>query len=179
MKKPKVISSREVYNGWLNLRVDTLKVPGLKEKYDYDIVTIGDGVGVLPFLDKDNVILARQYRPPLKIEVLELIQGGLGMDILPSNAAARELKEETGYSGNINYLTTIYPLPGSLDMRLHLFYATDLKRVWKPENNPLEKLTLVKVPFKQILQEILEGKQKDSALVASALFYQLKQDKKS
>ena len=53
----------------------------------------------------------------------ELIQGGIHRSEFesPAEAAERELLEETGYKGKLSPTVTIYPLPGSLDMRLSLF----------------------------------------------------------
>jgi len=170
MKKPNVISTREVYKGWLELRVDTLKVPGLDKQYPYDVVTTGDGVGILPLLDGETVLLSRQYRHPVKSELLELIQGGMGDRETPEQAAHRELLEETGYKGEFDKQVEIHLMPGSLNQRMQLYLAHSLKKVKEPINDPLERMELVEVRWNDLLQDVLEGKHKDAALVASVLY---------
>jgi ADP-ribose pyrophosphatase len=164
IKKPELILPREIYKGWVKLDVHTYKVEGTIKTQNYDIVTVGDGVAILPFLDEKTVLLARQYRPPVEDYLLELIQGGMKKDESPIDAAKRELLEETGYEGKIEYIATIYPLPTALNMRLHLLKATELIKVSDPEENPLEVFELVKMPYDQLLKEVLSGVHKDSAL---------------
>lgn len=170
-KVPKVLSSRIAYDGWLKLRVDTL---GLNHsKYNYDVIIMGDGVAVLPFLDRNTVLLARQYRHPVKSKVLELIQGGVGKNESPCYATARELLEETGYAARIHPLNTIYPIPGTLDMRLHLFTADNMKKITNPDNNELEEMQLIKMSYKQLLDQIRSTNPIDSALVSAVLYHEL------
>ncbi len=120
IKIPKILESKYIYEGWLKHRVDKLEFEN-DGSYEYSIIKIGNGVAVLPFIDEKTILLAKQYRHPVKEELLELIQGGVKKDASIENAAKRELLEETGYSGNMEYLITMYPLSGSLDMRLHIF----------------------------------------------------------
>ncbi|VVB78310.1 RNA pyrophosphohydrolase [uncultured archaeon] len=178
IEKPDVVDSKLAYDGWLKVRQDTLKIPGLKSEYNYDVVLIPSGVAILPFIDKETLLLQYQYRHPISEKILELVQGGVDKGETSINAAKRELFEETGYSCNLYYLNTIYLMPGSLDNRLDIFYADSLEKTSDAENNPLETCELVKMPYEQVLQEVLSGKHKDSALVSAILFYGAIQRKK-
>lgn len=172
IRKPRLLSSRVVHDGWLKVRLDEIKLDGLPP-YTYDVVTIGDGVAVLPFLTVENLLLAVQYRHPVEDTLLELIQGGIAKGETPHQAAHRELREETGYDGTLEYLRTMYPLPGSLDMRLHLFSATSLAKKGDQELDTGETLELTAYPYHQLLLEVLAGKHKDSALVTAMMHYAL------
>ena len=174
IKKPEVIKSEEIYRGWYRARKDTLKVDGLDQPYVYDVIKPGDGVGVLAFLDKDTLLLARQYRHPLEECVLELIQGGMNKGETPLECGGRELMEETGYAANLEYLTGNCPLPCLLDMRTHAVVATNLRKVAEPLDDPLETMELVKMPFERVLSEVLEGLHQDSILKTAVMTYQLK-----
>lgn len=171
-EKPPRLASQEVYNGWLKVRVDTLRLPGLEVPPLFDIVTINDGSAVLPFLDDNTLLLAEQYRPAVDDYLLELIQGGMQKSESPEDAARRELLEETGYAGELTYLSTMYPLPGSLDMRLHIFQAKNIRKIQEPNLDPGEELTIVTRPYQQVIEEVLQGKHKDSALGLAILFYE-------
>ena len=166
------LASQEVYNGWLKVRVDTFRLPGIGVPHPFDIVTINDGSAVLPFLDEDTLLLAEQYRLAVDDYLLELIQGGMQKSESPEDAARRELLEETGYAGELTYLSTMYPLPGSLDMRLHIFQARNIRKIQEPNLDHGEELTIVTRPYQQVIEEVLRGKHKDSALVWAILFHE-------
>ena len=89
-------------------------------------------VGIVAITDAGKIILVEQYRPPVGCRVVEL-PAGLAGDIAGSEdeplleAAKRELLEETGARATkMERLTTIYPSPGFIDERIHLFLATGL-----------------------------------------------------
>jgi ADP-ribose pyrophosphatase len=58
----KTPSSRPIYqNPWMSLREDVAELPDGRTTI-YGVVTFGDCVGVVPFVDDDHVMLVRQYR---------------------------------------------------------------------------------------------------------------------
>ena len=58
----KTQSSRPIYeNKWMKLREDIAELPDGRTTI-YGVATFGECVGVLPFVDADNVVLVRQYR---------------------------------------------------------------------------------------------------------------------
>jgi ADP-ribose pyrophosphatase len=58
----KRLSSRVVYeNPWMHLREDVAELPDGRTTI-YGVVTFGECVGVVPFVDDDHVLLVRQYR---------------------------------------------------------------------------------------------------------------------
>ena len=73
----KTLASRAVYeNPWMRLREDVAEMPDGRTTI-YGVVTFGDCVGVVPFVDKDHVLLVRQYRTGAHQSLLELPAGGL------------------------------------------------------------------------------------------------------
>ena len=179
-KKPKVISSKDVYQGWLKVRKDRLILPRNKIEYDYDVVCIGEGVAMLPFFDKDTLFLMTQYRHPVQEDLLELVQGGINSGESIEAAAQRELMEETGYSAEtIKYMTTTYPLPGSLEMKLHIVKSYCLEKVQEPKLDCAENPIITLVPYQEVLKGVLSNKHKDSALVTAILYNEVKRLNKS
>jgi ADP-ribose pyrophosphatase len=67
------------------------------EKIKRDVVNFPKTVGILPLIEKDKVILIRQFRSPIKKEIWEIPAGKLDKGEKPEVGAKRELKEETGY----------------------------------------------------------------------------------
>jgi ADP-ribose pyrophosphatase len=80
---------------------------------------------VVPFLDKDTVILLRQLRPVIDSYIYEFPAGTLDKGESPISCARREIIEETGYSAKkIAFLGKIYPVPG---------YSTEIIYIYKAE----------------------------------------------
>ena len=58
----KTLQSRQIYhNPWMSLREDIAEMPDRRTTI-YGVVTFGECVGVVPFVDADHVMLVRQYR---------------------------------------------------------------------------------------------------------------------
>jgi 8-oxo-dGTP pyrophosphatase MutT (NUDIX family) len=90
---------------------------GKQRQWDYATRTTkqskdsADAVIIIPILQKDerqdgdegtimDTILVSQYRPPTGRETFEFPAGLIDKGETPEQAALRELKEETGYTGN-------------------------------------------------------------------------------
>ena len=66
--------------------------------------------------EKDKVVLIRQYRPPLDRFAIEFPAGLIDDGEEPGEAALRELREETGYKGELKKLSDrAYSSPGLTD----------------------------------------------------------------
>lgn len=75
--------------------------------------TSGAVVIVATLKPSNEILLVRQFRPPTHNYVIEFPAGLIDSGESPEVAAIRELKEETGYSGEIvKILPTAYSSPG-------------------------------------------------------------------
>lgn len=95
---------------------------------DFYIKSEGQAVCTLALTTDNKVITVRQYRPgPNKI-LDELPGGGIEENETAEQAAGRELLEETGYQGKVQFVTTCYDCAYS-DMVRHCFVVTDCEKV--------------------------------------------------
>ncbi len=104
----------------------------------YSYVTIGFGISIIPFVDDDHVLLLKEYRHPVGSWQYEFPSGGIDGGEEPSQAARRELLEETGYEASeLTELGFTYPSFGSTNEKITLLPAGPQKwlsqkeRFWK------------------------------------------------
>lgn len=112
----------------LRLDRDTVRLPN-GHKSTREVVRHPGAVGIIAIQDQ-QVLLVRQYRYAIAQETLEIPAGKLDPQENPLDCALRELREETGYRGTMEHISTFYTTPGFTDEVMHLFLAQDL--VWDP-----------------------------------------------
>jgi ADP-ribose pyrophosphatase len=139
---------------------------------DMDFIQHPGAAAMVPMLNREEVVLIKQYRHAIREFIWEIPAGTLDPQEAPIHCAKRELIEETGYSSNRwHQLGTITPLPGCSNERIHIFLATDLQ----PAKQALDKDELLNVhsmELKKALQLILSGEINDGKTI-SALFLAL------
>src|ERR1700685_4147528 len=82
---------------------------------------------IAPFLNKNTVVMMRQFRPALKKYIYELPAGTLDPNETIAACARRELLEETGFkTRKLTKLGAIYPVPGYSTEIIHIFKAGQL-----------------------------------------------------
>ena len=90
--------SAQVYKGrLLDVRRDTVRLPDGSESSREYIVHPG-AVGAVPILDDGRIVMVRQFRYPLGRTLLEIPAGKVDAGESMLTCAARELREETGYT---------------------------------------------------------------------------------
>ncbi len=163
------VKSETVFEGKiLNLRVDTVRMPGGRLA-TREVVEHSDSICAVPIDAERNVLLVRQYRKPLESDLLEVVAGGIEPGEEPHDAALRELQEEIGFtSGNLRLLSGFWLAPGWCTEYMHAYLATQLT----PANLAAdydENITVVRVPVDRVLGLIESGEIQDAKSIASLL----------
>ncbi|OAT81741.1 NUDIX domain-containing protein [Desulfotomaculum copahuensis] len=165
----KTLSSQLVYRGKvLNLRLDTVLLPngctGMREVVEY-----AGAVAVVALGGNGGVYLVRQYRYPVKRELLEIPAGKIEPAEEPLACARRELSEETGLvAARWQQLCSFYSTPGFTNEEMHLFLARDLEQAAQ-HPDPDEFVQVVEVPLPEALAMISRGEICDAKSVAGLL----------
>jgi ADP-ribose pyrophosphatase len=153
---PAPTGSRPAFRG-RHVRVDEEDWPGIGP---WEVVRPLDAVAVVPLTPSGDVLLVRQFRPPVRHVVLEVPAGLLdveGED--PRDCAARELREETGYRHrSLTSLGGVHTSVGHSSEFVHLFLAETEEQ---PEGSPEEDVELVRRPFREMVVEAREGRVED------------------
>lgn len=109
---------------------------------------------ILAITDAVEVILVEQYRVPLGRVCLELPAGLIGDETEGeplTEAATRELEEETGYrAGRIEPLGFFHASPGMVSEGFTLVRAHDLERVGDGGGHEGENITVHLVPRREL-----------------------------
>jgi len=171
VSEEKTLSSRQVFNGrHLRLRIDTVRTADGGES-TREIIEIGDAVVVIAVDADDNILLVRQYRKAVEMELLELPAGGIDPGEDAEATVRREMQEEAGYlPGKVERLGGFYSTPGFCTEYLYLYLATELT----PSRLHAEDtagISLVRIPITEIRALLASGKIEDAKSIAGLHMY--------
>ena len=175
----KTISQQTAYeNAWIKVEhhqvLNPAGNPGIYGKVHFKNIA----VGVIAIDAEDNTYLVGQYRFPLDKYSWEIPEGGCpeGTDWL--TAAKRELKEETGFeAGKWTEILQMHVSNSVSDEFAIVYVAQDLI-AGEAEPEDTEDLQVIKMPFSEAVNWVMEGKITDSISVAAILKWELLKNKK-
>jgi ADP-ribose pyrophosphatase len=174
--RPTLIASRAVHDGWIGLRVDTLRYANGHEG-TIDVVEHGGGVTLVAFDPEGRLLLVRQYRHPAERDLLELPAGTLDPDEPPETCAERELREETGYApGRIEKLGGFYLAPGYCSEYQHVYLCSDLSESPLESDDLGEDVRLEAVTLDEALRLAAAGEIEDAKTLGALLLYLQRRD---
>jgi ADP-ribose pyrophosphatase len=153
----------------MKLREDIAELPDGRTTL-YGVVTFGECVGVLPFLDRDHLVLCRQYRYVFaENQRWEMPTGGMKTDETPEQAALRELQEEVGYTaGRLQWVSSYYTSKSVCLEVAHLYLGYDLATSCLPPDET-ESFEIATFHFDDALEMVLQSEIRDSMTVIAIL----------
>jgi ADP-ribose pyrophosphatase len=165
----KTASTRTIYeNGWIKLREDIAVLPDGRTTI-YGVVKCAPAVGVLPFLDRETVLLVGQYRYVARDFFWEIPTGGAHDGEGLEETAQRELAEEAGHeAGRLVKLCEFHTSKSIMDEVAHLYLAEDLRPAPRPPDHT-EFLETRAFPFDEVVRMVERGDIKDSMSVIAVL----------
>ncbi len=157
MRRPgawRVAGSRLIHaDRWIRLRADHCITPEGAVLDPYYVLEYRDWVHVVAVTDDDRLVVNHQYRHGAGCVHLEL-PGGVtdAADAGPLEAAARELREETGFSAReFRHITSLSPNSATHTNRIHIVlalgaYADGAQSLDAGEEIAVELLPLSEIP---------------------------------
>lgn len=156
------LSEELVYNGYRKVTRKHFKLPNGSE-VDYETLGGGQIVCMLAVTIDKQIILAKQFRTGPEKVFAELPGGGVDANEAPEAAALRELEEETGYTGRIEFVCTT-PADGYSSSTRHHFVVTECRKVAEPIADPDNTTaTVVLIPLTEFREHLRSGELTDIA----------------
>ena len=166
--KSERISSETIFSGErLTLRIDTLKM-GDRPVGKKEIIAHPGSAVIVPVTTRGSILVTKQWRPAQNDYSLELPSGTRDDDEPPEETAARELREETGYSASkFTPIGGFYPASGYSEEYAHVYIATGLKSDPLPQDK-LEDIMVVEMTVGALLRLCIDGEVNDALTCAAA-----------
>ena len=136
-----VRSTRGIYDSsWCKLRCDEIVLPDGRTG-EHHVFEVPNAVVVVPVLEGGELVLIGQHRHPTGRTAWEVPAGRLDPGETPSEAARREVREESGCQvGRLVPLAGFFPINGISDHWVDAFCALDCTRTAELDLDPTERI---------------------------------------
>lgn len=162
---PVIESETEYETGWYTGGYDLVEQPdGTSKRYYW--AALPAAVVVVPVVD-DEIVFVRQYRPTIREYQLELPAGIIEAGESATTAAARELREETGFTASaLSCLQRMWVATGVLRHERSVVFAEGLSTV-APDRDENEFLSVTTRPIERAVAAARE--EPTNAMTVNAL----------
>ncbi len=163
-------ATEKIFDGTvLHVRRDEIRLPDGNPAHREYIVHVG-AVCVIPLTEQGEVICVRQYRYPFADVLLEIPAGKLDSpDEDPTEAALRELREETGATcQHLTYLGKYFGSPALIGETIHMYLAEGLS-FGELDLDEDEFLEVERIPLSELVEGVLAGEIPDGKTQVAVL----------
>jgi 8-oxo-dGTP pyrophosphatase MutT (NUDIX family) len=153
------------------LRHDLYRFAPNGQEREFVVIDTSSWVNVVPVTSEGNVVLIRQYRHGIQDVTIEIPGGMIDEGEAPEAAAARELREETGYAAEkIRLLARVLPNPAVQNNYLYLFAAEGCRKAGKLQLDAFEWIDVLERPMADIPALIRNGDIAHSMVITAFAF---------
>lgn len=157
----KKISRRIVYETkFIKLFEDTVKLPNGQVLDDYSVINFPNSVVIVATDENDRILLFSEYKYAIDEEILTFPAGGIEGNQTPTEAALRELLEETGYtSTEVEVVGESRDYPSKIQHTDYIVRIKNAKKVQQAEHEATESIGEVRlIPLNEINDLWQKGK---------------------
>ena len=152
------LSSELMYAGdYLKVHRDTVRLPnGATSSREY--LEHPGAVMIIPVFDNGDVLIARQFRYPMRSVFVEFPAGKKDAGEAPIDTAKRELLEETGYTAErYSHITDIHNALAYCDEVIHFYVTEGLHDSGQQHLDDNEFVQVMRVPLTELMNWIRQG----------------------
>ena len=156
-----------------HVRRSRRRSPRTGAEIGFFLIDTADWVNVLALTPDEQIVMIRQFRHGSEKVTLE-VPGGLidPHEVDPAAAAARELREETGYeAAHLELLGVMNPNPAIMTNRCFSFLATGCRRVGELAMDPGEDIEVITVPLVELDAMVCRGEVDHAIVLATIAFW--------
>ena len=154
------------------VRSDVKRSPRTGREHDFYVLDTRSWVNVIAITPDDKLVMVEQYRHGSDTIELEIPGGVMDAgETSPVAGGLRELREETGYSGERTQLIgKIFPNPAIMSNTCHTLLVEDARLTHPVEFDSCEDIRTHLVPVAEVPALVASGKIQH-ALVVVALYH--------
>ena len=169
--KFRVEAEKELFQGRIIRLVERKLLLPNGRRTTYHIVQHPGAVAIVPVHANGDVILLKQFRPSIGIEIYEIPAGTIEKGETPLATAKREIIEETGFKAKRwTKIADFYTAPGFCDERMHVYLARDLTPA-QADADVDEILKPVRMSIDTALKLIRTQHIRDAKTIAGLMIY--------
>jgi ADP-ribose pyrophosphatase len=165
----KKIRTTTSYKGFVTINRDTYEEP-TGAVTDWDIIAGRDSAATLAFTPSvSHVVLFEQFRVGPEKALLELPGGYLNSNEKPTDAALRELREETGYHSESAFYAGSEWWAANSSRRKHLIIAANAAQTFEANWDESESGHVRLLPVSELMDFLVSGELTDAGLACRGI----------
>lgn len=169
--KFRVESEKELFQGRIIRLVERDLVLPNGRRTTFHIVEHPGAVAIVPVHANGDVVLLKQFRPTIGMEIYEIPAGTIEKGEAPLATAKREIVEETGFKAKRwEKIADFYTAPGFCDERMHVYVAKGLTPA-RADGDEDEILKPVRMTIDAALKLIRTRRIRDAKSIAGLMVY--------